>query len=107
MRTVTTGVHRHWLLEPIMLNDNQCKVAWWSLTPYCGSLYYSPKMVCQIIVACRMLHNLALRRQVPFLQEDVPGDGHVAAVEPVDSEEEEAEEEDVDIRSNIIQQYFQ
>ncbi|KAJ1093577.1 hypothetical protein NDU88_006677 [Pleurodeles waltl] len=54
-----------------------------------------------------MLHNLALRRQVPFLQEDEPGDGLVAAVERVDSEEEEAEEEDVDNRSDIIQQYFQ
>ncbi|KAJ1211572.1 hypothetical protein NDU88_006930 [Pleurodeles waltl] len=50
-----------------------------------------------------MLHNLALRRQAPFLQEDVPGDGLVAMVEPVDSEEEEAEDEDVDNRSNIIQ----
>ncbi|KAJ1170064.1 hypothetical protein NDU88_001945 [Pleurodeles waltl] len=72
-----------------------------------GSLFYSPKKVCQIIVACCMLHNLALRRQVPFLQEAEPGDGLVAAVEPVDSEGEEAEEEDVDLRSNIIQQYFQ
>ncbi|KAJ1134716.1 hypothetical protein NDU88_001163 [Pleurodeles waltl] len=43
-----------------------------------------------------MLHNLALRRQVPFLQDDGPDGGLVAAVEPVDSEEEEAEEEDVD-----------
>ncbi|KAJ1178084.1 hypothetical protein NDU88_003333 [Pleurodeles waltl] len=65
-----------------------------------GSLYYSPKKVFQIIVACCMLHNLALRRQVPFLQEDEPGDGHVAAVEPVDSDEEEAE--DVDNRNTII-----
>ncbi|KAJ1188488.1 hypothetical protein NDU88_005249 [Pleurodeles waltl] len=72
-----------------------------------GSLYYSPKKVCQIIVACCMFANLALRHQVPFLQEDVPGDGLVAVVEPVDSEEEEAEEEDVDNRTNIIQQYFQ
>ncbi|KAJ1088205.1 hypothetical protein NDU88_001364 [Pleurodeles waltl] len=32
-----------------------------------GSLFYSPKKVCQIIMACCMLHNLALRRQVPFL----------------------------------------
>ncbi|KAJ1171267.1 hypothetical protein NDU88_003132 [Pleurodeles waltl] len=71
-----------------------------------GSLYYSPKKVGQIIVACCMLHNLALRSQVPFLQADVPGDGLVAAVKHVDSEEEEAEEEDVDNRSNIIQQYF-
>ncbi|KAJ1095804.1 hypothetical protein NDU88_000960 [Pleurodeles waltl] len=67
-----------------------------------GFLYYSPKKMCQIIVACCMLHNLALRRQVPFLQEDGPEGGLVAAVEPVDSEEE-----DIDNRNNIIHQYFQ
>ncbi|KAJ1083507.1 hypothetical protein NDU88_003666 [Pleurodeles waltl] len=72
-----------------------------------GFLYYSPKKVCQIIVACCMLHNLALRRQLPFLQEDEAGDGHVAGVESVDSDEEEAEEEDVDNRTTIIKQYFQ
>ncbi|KAJ1195166.1 hypothetical protein NDU88_004447 [Pleurodeles waltl] len=72
-----------------------------------GSLYYSPKVVCQIIVACCMLHNLALRRQVPFLQEDGPEGGLGAAVDLVDSEEEEAEEEDIDNRNNVIQQYFQ
>ncbi|KAJ1200757.1 hypothetical protein NDU88_004578 [Pleurodeles waltl] len=72
-----------------------------------GSLYYSPKKVCQIIVACCMLHNLALRRQVPFLQEDGPKGGLVAAVESVDSEEEEAKEEDIDNRITVIQQYFQ
>ncbi|KAJ1115782.1 hypothetical protein NDU88_004004 [Pleurodeles waltl] len=73
-----------------------------------GSLYYSPKKEegCQIIVACCMLHNLALRRQMPFLQEDGPDGGLVAAVEPVDSEEEEGKEEDIDNR-NIIRQYFQ
>ncbi|KAJ1118693.1 hypothetical protein NDU88_006881 [Pleurodeles waltl] len=73
-----------------------------------GSLYYSPKKVCQIIVACCMLRNLALRHQVPFLQEDGPDVGLVAVVETVDSEEEEAaEEEDIDNRNNIIMQYFQ
>ncbi|KAJ1198004.1 hypothetical protein NDU88_001848 [Pleurodeles waltl] len=72
-----------------------------------GSTYYSPKKVCQIIVVCCMLHNLALRRQVPFLQEDGPEGGLVAAVEPVDSEGEEAEEEDIDNRNTVIQQYFQ
>ncbi|KAJ1185262.1 hypothetical protein NDU88_002056 [Pleurodeles waltl] len=72
-----------------------------------GSLCYSPKKECQIIVACCMLHNLALRRRVPFLQEDGPDGSLVAAVEPVDSEEEEAEEEDVDNRNNIIMQYLQ
>ncbi|KAJ1116983.1 hypothetical protein NDU88_005184 [Pleurodeles waltl] len=47
-----------------------------------------------------MVHSY--RRQEPFLLEDEPGDGLVAAVEPVDSEEEEAEKEDVDNRTNII-----
>ncbi|KAJ1114394.1 hypothetical protein NDU88_002632 [Pleurodeles waltl] len=63
-----------------------------------GSLFYSPKKVCDIIIACSMLHNLALRRQVPFLQEDDPDDGVVAAVEPVDSDEDEADKEDNDNR---------
>ncbi|KAJ1140587.1 hypothetical protein NDU88_006936 [Pleurodeles waltl] len=72
-----------------------------------GSLFYSPKKVCQIIVACCMLHNLALRRQVPFLQEDGPDDGVVAAVVHVDSDEGEAEVEDIDNRDSVIQQYFQ
>ncbi|KAJ1213759.1 hypothetical protein NDU88_001390 [Pleurodeles waltl] len=39
--------------------------------------------------------------------EDGPDVGLVAAVEPVDSEEREAEEEDIDKRNNIIMQYFQ
>ncbi|KAJ1091183.1 hypothetical protein NDU88_004310 [Pleurodeles waltl] len=75
-----------------------------------GSLFYSPKKVCKFIVACCMLHNLALRREVPFLQEDGPDGGVVAAVEPVDSDEdeaEEAEEEDMQNRDSVIQQYFQ
>ncbi|KAJ1185459.1 hypothetical protein NDU88_002251 [Pleurodeles waltl] len=46
-------------------------------------------------------------RPVPFLQEDGPDAGLVAAVEPGDSEEEEAEEEDIANRNNIIMQYFQ
>ncbi|KAJ1203704.1 hypothetical protein NDU88_007485 [Pleurodeles waltl] len=54
-----------------------------------------------------MLHNLALRQQVPFLQEDGPDGGVVAAVEPVDSKDEEAEEEDIDNRNTVILQYFQ
>ncbi|KAJ1152870.1 hypothetical protein NDU88_005644 [Pleurodeles waltl] len=48
-----------------------------------GSLFYSPK------------------------KEDGPDGGVVAAVEPVDSDEEEAEEEDIDNRDSVIQQYFQ
>ncbi|KAJ1174230.1 hypothetical protein NDU88_006052 [Pleurodeles waltl] len=72
-----------------------------------GSLFYSPKKVCQIIVACCVLHNLAVQRQVPFLQGDGPDGGVVAAVESVDSEDEEAEEENIDNRNTVILQYFQ
>ncbi|KAJ1128032.1 hypothetical protein NDU88_006424 [Pleurodeles waltl] len=68
---------------------------------------YSPKKVYQIIMACCMLHNLALRHQVPFLQEDGPEGGVVAAVEPVESEEEEDDGDDTDNRDLVIQQYFQ
>ncbi|KAJ1215280.1 hypothetical protein NDU88_002889 [Pleurodeles waltl] len=57
-----------------------------------GYLFYSPKKVCQIIVACCMLHNFALVQQVPFLQEDGPDGGVVAAVEHGDSDDEEAEQ---------------
>ncbi|KAJ1217285.1 hypothetical protein NDU88_004879 [Pleurodeles waltl] len=133
VRTVTPGVHRYpnlsWLLTPVRNPRTRAKehyneahgrtrriiertfgllkARFWCLHLTGGSLYYSPKKVCQMIVACYMLHNLALRRQVPFLQEDGPDGGLVAAVEPVDSEEEEAEEEDVDNRNNIIMKYFQ
>ncbi|KAJ1114333.1 hypothetical protein NDU88_002571 [Pleurodeles waltl] len=72
-----------------------------------GSLMYSPKKVCHIIVAYCMLHNLALRGQVPFLQEDGPDGGVVAAVEPVESEKEEDDGDDTDNRDTVIQQYFQ
>ncbi|KAJ1190707.1 hypothetical protein NDU88_000029 [Pleurodeles waltl] len=43
---------------------------------------------------------MALRQQASFLQEDGPDGGLVAAVEPVDSEEEEAEEDAVVCTTN-------
>ncbi|KAJ1118271.1 hypothetical protein NDU88_006466 [Pleurodeles waltl] len=51
--------------------------------------------------------NAKFPGSVPFLQEDGPEGGLVAAVEPVDSEEDEAEEEDIDNGNKVIQQYFQ
>ncbi|KAJ1199858.1 hypothetical protein NDU88_003690 [Pleurodeles waltl] len=50
--------------------------------------------------------QLGLRQQVPFLPKDGPAGGVVAAVEPVDSEEEEPEEEDIDNRNTMVHQYF-
>ncbi|KAJ1176994.1 hypothetical protein NDU88_002261 [Pleurodeles waltl] len=74
-----------------------------------GFLCYSPKKVSQIVVACCMLHNLAFRCQVPFLQEKETGDACVAAVDPVDSEDKEVEDEDEDEdnRTSVIRQCFQ
>ncbi|KAJ1163024.1 hypothetical protein NDU88_003487 [Pleurodeles waltl] len=91
VRTVTAGVHRHWLLGPIGSNVNQCRIALRSSTAYRDGLERQRSY---------------LISPSPTLQEDGPDGGHVAAVEPVDSEEEEAEEEDIDNR-NGIQQYFQ
>ncbi|KAJ1193773.1 hypothetical protein NDU88_003069 [Pleurodeles waltl] len=57
-----------------------------------------------------ILRNSSISYVMSQLQrhrEDEAGDGRVAAVEPVDSDEEEAEEEDVDNRTTIIQQYYQ
>ncbi|KAJ1088713.1 hypothetical protein NDU88_001869 [Pleurodeles waltl] len=34
VRTVTAGIHRHWLLGPIGSNVNQCSIATWSPTAY-------------------------------------------------------------------------
>ncbi|KAJ1179874.1 hypothetical protein NDU88_005107 [Pleurodeles waltl] len=72
-----------------------------------GSLCYSPEKVCQIVVACCMLHNLPFRHHVPFMQEKETGDAPVAAADPDDSEDEEAEDEDEDKRTSVIQQFFQ
>ncbi|KAJ1116142.1 hypothetical protein NDU88_004361 [Pleurodeles waltl] len=148
VRTVTAGVHRHWLLGPIGSNVNQCSIALRSstayrdglqcqrsyLTSHCPTLeVYRPlvdlstmeerhKIItyrldrATIQELCTQLepdlmsairHPTGIPPQVPFLQEDGPDGGVVAAVEPVDSEDEEAEEEDMNNRDSVIQQYFQ
>ncbi|KAJ1109026.1 hypothetical protein NDU88_006395 [Pleurodeles waltl] len=38
VRTVTAGIHRHWLLGPIESNVNQCRIAPRSLTAYRDSV---------------------------------------------------------------------
>ncbi|KAJ1152011.1 hypothetical protein NDU88_004790 [Pleurodeles waltl] len=97
VRTITAGVHRHWLLGPIGSNVNQCSIAPRSLTAYRDAVQRQ----------CSYLTSHCPTLEVPFLQEDGPDGGVVAAVEPVDSEHEEAEEEDMDNRDSVIQQYFQ
>ncbi|KAJ1149249.1 hypothetical protein NDU88_002064, partial [Pleurodeles waltl] len=56
-----------------------------------------------------MLHVAQPGPQTPctFLQEEETGDTPVAVVDTEDSEDEEAEDEDVDNRTLVIRQYFQ
>ncbi|KAJ1208760.1 hypothetical protein NDU88_004143 [Pleurodeles waltl] len=97
VRTVTTGVHRHWLPGPMGSNVNQCSIAPRSSTAYRSGVQ---RQRSYLTSHCPTL-------QVPFLQKDGPDGGVVAAVESVDSEDEEAEEEDMNNRDSVIQQYFQ
>ncbi|KAJ1123245.1 hypothetical protein NDU88_001718 [Pleurodeles waltl] len=132
VRTITTGVHCHWLLGPIGSNVNQCSIVPRSstayrdgvqcqrsyLTSHCPTLEVPSAGTCEemaessgVPTAGGPVDNGGKKfdnhLQVPFLQEDGPDGGVVAAVEPVDSDEEEAEEEDVQNRDSVIQQYFQ
>ncbi|KAJ1081923.1 hypothetical protein NDU88_002095 [Pleurodeles waltl] len=92
VRTITAGVHRRWLLGPIWSNVNQCRIVLRSSTAYRDGV---------------QRQRSYLTSHCPTLQEDGPDGGVVAAVEPVDSEDEEAEEEDIDNRNSVILQYFQ
>ncbi|KAJ1118572.1 hypothetical protein NDU88_006763 [Pleurodeles waltl] len=76
------------------------------LHPTGGSLWYSPEKVCRIVVVWCMLHNLALTRVVSYLKEERGDNAAMVAVDTEDSEEE-GEEEHVDNRTHMIQQYFQ
>ncbi|KAJ1140034.1 hypothetical protein NDU88_006395 [Pleurodeles waltl] len=64
-------------------------------------------MLVTVVEAAAVQVVVQMAVQVPFLEEDGPDVSLVAAVEPVDTEEEEAEEEDIDNRNNIIMKYFQ
>ncbi|KAJ1207543.1 hypothetical protein NDU88_002934 [Pleurodeles waltl] len=65
-----------------------------------------PRRSEQVYKNRKSYHSMNVQ-MVPFLQEDRPDGSVVAAVEPVDTEDEEAEEEDIDNRNSVILQYFQ
>ncbi|KAJ1124533.1 hypothetical protein NDU88_002984 [Pleurodeles waltl] len=73
----------------------------------CTHVAFAPPCRNEQVYRNRKSYHSMNVQMVPFLQEDGPDVGLVAAVEPVDSEEEEAEEEDIDNRNNIIMQDFQ
>ncbi|XP_069075311.1 putative nuclease HARBI1 [Pleurodeles waltl] len=71
-----------------------------------GALLYNPQKVCQIIVACCMLHNLALMGYVPLLDAEEGVAVPVADEEDMESDEEEDDEDAADSGAEIIQHYF-
>ncbi|KAJ1170832.1 hypothetical protein NDU88_002703 [Pleurodeles waltl] len=140
VRTVTAGIHHHWLLGPIGSNVNQCSIALRSstayrngvqrqrsyLTSHCPTLELWVRtselfdsVLAVVLHRHRPLGHVIRWRHPPLYRplvdlstmeerhEDGPDGGVVAAVEPVDSEDEEAEEEDMDNRHTVILQYFQ
>ncbi|XP_069083640.1 putative nuclease HARBI1 [Pleurodeles waltl] len=60
-----------------------------------GAILCTPQKVCQIIVACCMLHNLTLRHHIPLLD-----------AEEVGSDDEEDNEDAVASRGELIRQYL-
>ncbi|XP_069059640.1 putative nuclease HARBI1 [Pleurodeles waltl] len=70
-----------------------------------GALLYNPQKLCQIIVACCMLHNLSLRRYIPLL------DAEEGVAVPVADEgemgiDEEDDEDAADSRAEMIGHYL-
>ncbi|KAJ1161885.1 hypothetical protein NDU88_002365 [Pleurodeles waltl] len=126
VRTVNAGVHRHWLLGPIghrLLGH----VRRWRYPPVYRPLVDLSTMEERHVIItyrldCATILELCAQLEPDLMSairhptwnppscagaEDGPDGGVVAAVEPVDSEDEEAEEEDIDNRNSVILQYFQ
>ncbi|XP_069092701.1 putative nuclease HARBI1 [Pleurodeles waltl] len=71
-----------------------------------GALLYNPQKVCQIIVACCMLHSLALRSHIPLLDAEEGVAVPLANEGDMGCDEGEDDEDTADSRAELIQQYF-
>ncbi|XP_069075316.1 putative nuclease HARBI1 [Pleurodeles waltl] len=71
-----------------------------------SALLYNPQKVCQIIVACCMLHNLALRRHIPLLDAKEGVAVLVADEGDMGTDEKEDDEDAADSRAELIRHYF-
>ncbi|KAJ1174813.1 hypothetical protein NDU88_000104 [Pleurodeles waltl] len=113
VRIITAGALCHCLLGPTGSNVNQCSIAPAQLPHIPLSQFRA--------TSTGTCEEMAESSGVPIAGgpvdnggatfkhhlQDGPDGGVVATVEPVDSDEEEAEEEDIDNRDSVIQQYFQ
>ncbi|XP_069089250.1 putative nuclease HARBI1 [Pleurodeles waltl] len=71
-----------------------------------GALLYNPQKVCQIIMACCMLHNLVLRHHIPLLDAEEGVVVLVADEGDMGSDEEEDDENSADSMAEQIRQYY-
>ena len=67
---------------------------------------YSPLKVCKIVVTCCMLHNLALRNNIPVIGDDGDQGGPEDDESDGPSEAGSGEDDDVDMRRELIAGYF-
>ncbi|XP_069098356.1 putative nuclease HARBI1 [Pleurodeles waltl] len=80
------------------------KARFWCLHVSGGALLYKPQ-VCQIIAACCMLHNLALRRQILLLEAEDRVAVSVADEGDMGSDKEENDDA-ADSRAELIRHYL-
>ena len=71
-----------------------------------GALMYSPPKVCKIIVACCMLHNLALQHNIPVIGDDGDHGGPEDEESDGPSDAGSGDDEAVDMRQELIAGYF-
>ena len=71
-----------------------------------GALLYSPVKVCHITVACCMLHNVAVRRNIPVPADDRDHAYPPEGVADVPSEDGSSDDEADDMRQELIGCYF-
>ena len=48
------------------------KGLWLCLSSAGGPLQYTPEKACNIVMACCVLHNMAIKHGIPLVQEDQP-----------------------------------
>ncbi|XP_043937162.1 putative nuclease HARBI1 [Protopterus annectens] len=74
-----------------------------------GSLQYSPQKVCQIFLACCILHNIALARNIPVEIEDTPYDSNSEDEDLTDVLQtitNEDSKEVLAVRAKLVKNYF-
>ena len=71
-----------------------------------GALMYSPVKVCRIAAVCCMLHNVAVRKNIPVPEDNVGQAQPPVAAEEADDGDGSGDEDVDDVRQDLIGTYF-